>query len=196
VTTPEADHEGVATTHTARWVAVAILVIAAGLIAVLATRPPALTVEAQNPLVNHPAPTVEGVTLDGTHFQLPRAPGHYVVINFFASWCTPCQQEAPDLSRFYYQQKNSADGAAMVSVVFHDTTSTAVSFLQHNDDLWPAVSDPGGNIAQRYGVTAPPTTFIVDPAGRVTAVLEGPSTQQNLDTFLKAARAQQAGANA
>jgi cytochrome c biogenesis protein CcmG, thiol:disulfide interchange protein DsbE len=119
-----------------------------------------------------------------------------VVINFFASWCTPCQQEAPDLSRFYYQQKSSPDGADMVSVVFHDTTSTAVSFLQHNDDLWPAVSDPGGNIAQSYGVTAPPTTFIVDPAGRVTAVLEGPSTQQNLDTFLKAARAQQAGSSA
>ena len=52
------------------------------------------------------------------------------MINFFASWCTPCQQEAPDLSRFYYQQTHSADGADMVSVVFHDTTSTARSFLQ------------------------------------------------------------------
>ncbi|MBF6555822.1 MAG: hypothetical protein IVW52_06545 [Acidimicrobiales bacterium] len=75
MTTTEADHEGVATTHTARWVAVAILVIAAGLIAVLATRPPALTAAAQNPLVNHPAPTIEGVTLDGTPVPPASGPG-------------------------------------------------------------------------------------------------------------------------
>ena len=76
----------------------------------------------------------------------------------------------------------------MVSVVFHDTTSTAKGFLLKNGDLWPAVSDPGGAIAERYGVTAPPTTFVIDPAGRVTAVLEGPATQKNLDTSLEAAR--------
>jgi peroxiredoxin len=80
----------------------------------------------------------------------------------------------------------------MVSVVFHDTSATARSFLQKNGDLWPAISDPGGTIAERYGVTAPPTTFFINPAGRVTAVLVGPATQKNLDSFLKAARTDQA----
>ena len=80
----------------------------------------------------------------------------------------------------------------MVSVVFHDTSSTARAFLRDNGDLWPAVSDPGGTIAEHYGVTAPPTTFVVGPTGRVAAVLVGPATQKNLDSFLKAARAQQA----
>ena len=83
----------------------------------------------------------------------------------------------------------------MVSVVFHDTSSTARAFLRKNGDLWPAVSDPGGGIAERYGVTAPPTTFVIDPAGRVTAVLVGPATEKNLDSFLQAARADQAGAS-
>ena len=77
----------------------------------------------------------------------------------------------------------------MVSVVFHDTTGTARAFLQSNGDLWPAISDPGGVIAEHYGVTAPPTTFVVDPSGRVAAVLEGPATQKNLESFLKAADA-------
>jgi alkyl hydroperoxide reductase subunit AhpC len=54
------------------------------------------------------------------------------------------------------------------------------------------VADPGGTIAERYGVTAPPTTFIITPAGRVSAVLVGPATQKNLDSFLKAARAHRA----
>jgi cytochrome c biogenesis protein CcmG/thiol:disulfide interchange protein DsbE len=183
--------------HVIRWLAGGVLAVLVVLGIVLATRTPQEATAVQSPLLGHRAPDFAGADLtNGAHVSLSALRGHYVVINFFASWCTPCQQEAPDLSRFYYQQKSSPDGAEMVSVVFHDTTSTAVSFLQRNDDLWPAVSDPGGNIAQSYGVTAPPTTFIVNPAGRVTAVLEGPSTQQNLDTFLKAARAQQAGSSA
>ena len=164
---------------------------------VLATRTPQEATAVQSPLLGHRAPNFHGADLTtGAPVSLASLRGHYVVINFFASWCTPCQQEAPDLSRFHYQQTHSADGAEMVSVVFHDTTSTARSFLRQNGDLWPAVSDPGGTIAENYGVTAPPTTFVVNPAGRVTAVLEGPATQKNLDTFLEAARNQAASAHA
>jgi peroxiredoxin len=57
------------------------------------------------------------------------------------------------------------------------------------------VSDPGGTIAEHYGVTAPPTTFVISPSGRVSAVLVGPATQKNLETFVKAARTDQAGSS-
>ena len=128
-----------------------------------------------------PAP----ISTTGLPVSLASLRGHYVVVNFFASWCVPCQEEAPDLARFHYEQTHTADGADMVSVVFHDTTATARAFLRANGDLWPAVSDPGGTIAEHYGVTAPPTTFVISPSGRVTAVLEGPATQKNLDSFLR-----------
>ena len=182
--------------HLIRWIAGGVLAIVVVVGIVLATRTPQQATAVQSPLLGHPAPDFSGSDLTTrAPVSLSLLHGHYVVINFFASWCTPCQQEAPDLSRFHYQQAHAANGADMVSVVFNDTTSTARSFLRQNGDLWPAVSDPHGTIAEHYGVTSPPTTFVVDPAGRVAAVLEGPATQKNLDSFLAAARGQAASAH-
>jgi cytochrome c biogenesis protein CcmG, thiol:disulfide interchange protein DsbE len=188
VTTPEADHDGVPTTHTARWVAVGILVIAAGLIAVLATRPPALTVEAQNPLVNHLAPTVEGVTLDGTHFQLPRAPGHYVVINFFASWCVPCEDEGPQLIAFQFEHYRTGN-ASMLSVVFNDTASAARSYQARIGVRWPTLADSTGSLALAFGARENPTSFVIAPNGRVLTAILGGVTTSGLDRIIAKAEA-------
>ncbi len=175
--------------HLARWLAGAVLLVLVVVGIVLATRTPQEATEVQSPLQGQAAPAFSGASLtNGTPVSLHSLRGHYVVLNFFASWCIPCQQEAPDLSRFHFQQSRASGGADMVSVVFHDTTSTAKGFLKQNGDLWPAIADPGGAIAEHYGVTAPPTTFVIDPAGRVAAVLEGPATQKNLDTSLQKAR--------
>ena len=181
--------------HPTRWIAGAVLVALVVVGIVLATRTPQEATAVQSPLLGRTAPAFSGTDLSsGAPVSLAALRGHYVLVNFFASWCGPCQQEAPDLSRFHYQQAHNAGGADMVSVVFHDTTSTARAFLRTNGDLWPAVSDPGGVIAEHYGVTAPPTTFVIDPSGRVAAVLVGPATQANLDASLRAARAVPSGA--
>jgi cytochrome c biogenesis protein CcmG, thiol:disulfide interchange protein DsbE len=182
--------------HATRWVAGAVLLVLVVLGVVLATRTPQQATAVASPLLGRQAPTFTGTDLTtGAPVSLSSLRGHEVVVNFFASWCIPCQQEAPDLSRFHFQQAHAPDGADMVSVVFHDTSSTARAFLQKNGDLWPAVSDPGGTIAEHYGVTAPPTTFVISPSGRVSAVLVGPATQKNLETFVKAARTDQAGSS-
>ena len=180
--------------HPTRWIAGAVLVALVVVGIVLATRTPQEATAVQSPLLGRTAPALSGTDLSsGAPVSLEALRGHYVLVNFFASWCGPCQQEAPDLSRFHYQQAHISDGADMVSVVFHDTTSTARAFLRSNGDLWPAVGDPGGVIAEHYGVTAPPTTFVIDPSGRVAAVLVGPATQANLNASLKAAHAVPSG---
>jgi len=180
--------------HPTRWIAGAVLVALVVVGIVLATRTSQEATAVQSPLLGRTAPALSGTDLSsGAPVSLEALRGHYVLVNFFASWCGPCQQEAPDLSRFHYQQAHISDGADMVSVVFHDTTSTARAFLRSNGDLWPAVSDPGGVIAEHYGVTAPPTTFVIDPSGRVAAVLVGPATQANLNASLKAAHAVPSG---
>jgi len=179
--------------HTARWVAVAVLVIAAGLIAVLATRPSATTVEAKSPLLGRAAPPVGGVTVDGTQFRLPRAPGHYVVLNFFASWCTPCQVETPDLVAFQFQHRQKGD-ASVVSVVFNDTTQAARRYQARVGVTWPTLADANGALALAYGVRENPTSYIIAPNGRVVATVLGGSTAAGLNQILAQAKARGYGA--
>ena len=182
---------GIFRRHPTRWVAAVILAVLAVVGVVLATRTPQEATQVDSPLVGHMAPLFSGSDLrSGSHVSLKSLRGRYVFVNFFASWCGPCQQEAPDFIAFAYQNAPK-EGADLVSVVFHDELASAESFLKTQGAPWPAVDDPGGAIAADYGVTSPPTTFLIDPSGRITVEPEiGPATQAELQDMIDQARKQ------
>lgn len=174
--------------HPIRWIAGALLVALAAVGIVAATRPSYQATQVQSPLVGHRAPTLAGAALSGRRFSLGAERGHYVYVNFFASWCPPCQREEQTLVDFAFRQQRLSAGARMVSVVFNDTVSDARRFDAQWGIEWPVVPDRGGAIANRYGVESPPMTFLVDPAGTVVGTWVGPVTVAQLDEMLRAAR--------
>ncbi len=173
--------------HTARWVAGVTLAVGTALVVLLATRPPQTVTEVDTPLVGQTAPSITGPTLAGATFNLQAWRGRWVVVNFFASWCEPCQQEQPELVAFAYADRAAGD-AALVGVVFDDSASTARSFMRSTGGTWPAVIDAGGQIALDYGVRGPPETYIVSPNGIVVAHFDGPMTNASLDYWLTRAQ--------
>lgn len=139
-----------------------------------------------SPLLGRPAPTFSGRTLQGKPFSLSQERGKIVVLNFWASWCTPCKQEAPELSSFAWEHRH--DGVVVVGVVWNDSLAAARQFELNYGSLYPSVIDSDGQIANSFGVTSPPTIFLLDTHGRVAETLIGATTNKQLSAAVRRIR--------
>jgi cytochrome c biogenesis protein CcmG/thiol:disulfide interchange protein DsbE len=100
--------------------------------------------------------------------SLSQLRGKVVVVNLFASWCQPCQAEAPILDRT--QQQLAKQGATVLGVTYRDTTGDAQQFVREEHIRYPVVRDVSGGFARAYGANGIPETFVIDRQGRVAAV--------------------------
>ena len=128
------------------------------------------------------APAFALADLDGNPIRLEDLRGRPVIVNFWASWCGPCVDEFPMLQRA--AEDHRADGLAMVGIVFRDNSESARGFMKRMGASWPAAMDPGEEVAQDYGVYAPPETFFIDANGVVVARQIGSLSRVDLDRHL------------
>jgi cytochrome c biogenesis protein CcmG/thiol:disulfide interchange protein DsbE len=168
----------------ALWIAATVVVVVAGLVAVLATRAPAVNKVADSPLLGHLAPDVRGQALDGSTVRLADLRGRFVVLNFFATWCVPCQREHPELVRFSQQHSTRGD-ATVLQVIFDDSASAARAFASRHAVDWPVITDPDGQVALDFGVRGPPESFLIGPDGTVLFKLVGQVDAAGLNRLLQ-----------
>lgn len=181
-------------TRLAPWIALAVLAAVAVLVVVLATSDPAVDRVSRSPLLGKPSPAIAGPTLTGGSYDLVKDRNRWVVVNFFATWCPPCQKEHPELLSFDQRHRQSGD-ARLISVTFdpNDLTDAKAFFAQKGGD-WPVVADAQGAIAASFGIAKVPETWIIDPSGFVVRRIAGEVTASGLDRILAGAEAEASGA--
>ncbi|HET9017470.1 MAG TPA: TlpA disulfide reductase family protein [Thermomicrobiaceae bacterium] len=137
---------------------------------------------------NRKAPGFSIKSFSGQDLSLSQFRGKTVVVNFWASWCQPCQQEAPVLSAI---SQNLPANTVLVGIDVWDTSSDATSFLAQNDAHYLVGPDNDGSIAINYGVAGVPETFFISPTGMLLGKYIGPLTSP--DQFATVLKKFQAG---
>lgn len=123
------------------------------------------------------APPLPGRVLVPPKVTVASLRGEPAAINFWASWCSPCRREAPELGRVARRVRGRA---RIVGVDWTDGAGSARSFLHQYHLTYPNLSDPDGVVGSHYGLNGLPMTFILDAQGRITDVLRGPQTADSL----------------
>jgi cytochrome c biogenesis protein CcmG, thiol:disulfide interchange protein DsbE len=98
--------------------------------------------------------------------------GRVVLLNVWASWCTPCREESPLLQR--WQQRMQPRGGTVLGIDTLDIKSDALSFINRYKLTYPQLNDRDGTSIKQLGTAQYPESFVVDPRGRITALQRGP----------------------
>jgi cytochrome c-type biogenesis protein CcmF len=166
--------------------AVAVLVGAA-LLAVWGPEYGAAGRGAGRPLPGQAAPSVRTTALDGSEVVLSDLRGEVVVLNFWASWCPPCEDELPALRAVWEEYRGR--GVVLVGIAMRDNEADVREAVSRLDITFPVALDAGSGVSNAYGVTGPPETFVIDRTGRVARVFIGPVTaaelREQLDRLLE-----------
>ena len=141
------------------------------------------------------APDFTLVDQYGNEHTLSDYKGKTVFLNFWATWCGPCQSEMPDIQQLYLDQGENTGDVIILGVAapkseanpFNQETKNAdeiATFLEEGGYTYPVLMDTTGDVMMDYGISAFPTTFMIDSDGNLFGYLQGAMTREIMDSII------------
>ena len=136
-----------------------------------------------SPLVGKAAPDFRLETLLGASVSLAQFRGRPVIVNFWASWCLPCRDEAPILRAA--MDRYAGKGLVILGIVVNDPPENARKFAEEFKLNYPNLLDPSGKTEVSYGVRGVPETFFINRSGLITYRKAGPLETGELERHIQ-----------
>jgi cytochrome c biogenesis protein CcmG, thiol:disulfide interchange protein DsbE len=135
------------------------------------------------PIHSGPAPDFTITSFDGETIRLSELQGQVVIINFWASWCPPCREEAPYLEATWRNYQDQ--GVFFLGIGYVDTEKAALAYIEEFDITYFNGADVGTRISQTYRIKGVPETYYIAKNGEVRGVKIGPLSPPELEQMIE-----------
>ncbi len=138
----------------------------------------------QMPKVGFNAPHFSLLSMDRQAFEVKGQRDKPVILNFWASWCGPCRQEAPALKAIYEKYQDRLDFYA-INLTSDDDLESAKAFVNEFNLPFPVLLDETGSVSKQYQVSSIPTTYFIDANGVIRHKIIGAADRGSFEQVVK-----------
>ena len=128
------------------------------------------------------APDFELVDMNGQTHRLSEYKGQGVFLNFWGTWCKPCEREFPIIDRYYQEYQD--DGIQVLAVNIAESDFAVQQYIERKSLTFPVAIDKQKSVMTAYNINPLPTTFLINPEGKIMKIITGEMTDSMIRNYM------------
>lgn len=133
--------------------------------------------------VGDQAPDFELVDMNGKTHQLSDYQGQGVFLNFWGTWCKPCEREFPLMDKQYQVYKDK--GVQILAVNIAESDFVVQQYIDQRDLTFPILIDKTKSVMESFNINPLPTTFLINSEGKIEKIITGEMTEENIKSYME-----------